>query len=110
MIAARRTIRLCTRKLLCETLFAQYLALSSSTFHRWALLDAVYIIFAALALLLRRPVFISVMGVSANLCDSPLLSGLEESVELCVLVGSLHSLTRNSRHVDFIEILDGREV
>ena len=109
MTAARRTIRLCMRKPIRETLFAQYLVLSYSTFHIWALLDAVYIIFAALTLLLGRP-FFSVEGVSANLCDRPLLSGFEERVELRVLVGSLHSLTRNSRHVDFIEILDGREV
>ncbi|SRR5258706_11677105 len=110
MTAARRTIRVCTRKLPRETFFAQYLVLSYSTSHRWALLGAVYIIFVALAFLLRRSFFILVKGVSANLCDRLLLFGFEERVDLRVLVGSLHSQTRNSCHVDSIKILDGREV
>jgi hypothetical protein len=107
---ARRTIRLWTRGLSRETRFAQFLVLSHSNFDKWALLDAIFIIFTALALLLRRPFLIFVKGVSVNPCDRVLLFGFEERVELRILVGSLYSQTRNSRHVGSIEILDDSEV
>ena len=105
MTATRRTIRLYTRKSSCKALFAQILALLHSTFHRRVRLDAICVIFATLPSLLCRP-FIFVKSVSTRSCDRLLLSRLEESVELWVLVGPLHPQTRRPRHVDFTEILD----
>lgn len=96
--ATRRTIRLYTRKPSRKTLFVQILALPHSAFHKRACLNAICVIFAALSSLLRRS-FLFVEIVSTRSCDHLLLSGLEEGVELRVLVGSLNPQVRSPRHM-----------